>query len=221
MRIRIATILIAPMLALAGCRGAEIMSDDDDVQAGPARAATTDELPSGTPVIGTLDENIGTQHSEVGEAFTVTVSQPITTAEGETVVPAGAKIQGRVTALQESKRVGQQAAIKVDFEELRMNGRKYPFEAEVVKADLETKRTDSKYGRNIGIGAAGGAALGAIFGRSWGGALLGGALGAATGTAISLGTGDVEATIPAGTQITLRTTSDVELEPGRAVSQNR
>ncbi len=219
MRTRYLAILFGPVLAVAGCRGAEVFSDDTEPATGAATVPSTDELPSGTAVVGTLDERIGTKDSEVGDKFTVTVSRPITTDGGETVVPTGTKITGHVTALKSSEHVGDQAAIKVDFDEIRLNGRTYPFEAEVVKADLETASERKHLGRDIGIGAAGGAALGAILGRSWGGALLGGALGAATGTAISLGKGDVEASIPAGTRVTLKTTRDVELEETRRVSQ--
>jgi hypothetical protein len=220
MRTRIIALLFAPMLALGGCRGAEVMSNEEDVEAAPARAVTAEQVPEGTSIVGTLDDTIGTKESKVGDQFTVTVTQPITAEGGETVVPAGSKVVGRVTAVQPSKHVGEQAAIKVDFDQLRAKGRSYPLKAEVVKADVETNRTNSKYGRNIGVGAAGGAALGAIFGRSWKGALIGGAVGAATGTAISLGTGDVEAHIPAGTRVTLRTTQDIDLEGARPVSQN-
>jgi hypothetical protein len=41
--------------------------------------------------------------------------------------------------------------------------------------------------------------------------LLGGALGAAAGTVISLGMGDVEGVLPAGTNLTLQTTRVVGL----------
>jgi hypothetical protein len=41
--------------------------------------------------------------------------------------------------------------------------------------------------------------------------LLGGALGAAAGTVISLGMGDTEAVLPAGTRMTLQTTQTVSL----------
>jgi hypothetical protein len=43
------------------------------------------------------------------------------------------------------------------------------------------------------------------------GTLLGGALGAGAGTIISLGTGDVDATIPAGHTMTIRTTDRLAL----------
>lgn len=43
------------------------------------------------------------------------------------------------------------------------------------------------------------------------GALVGGALGAGSGTAVSLGTGEVQSELPAGTMMTLRTTQPINL----------
>ena len=53
--------------------------------------------------------------------------------------------------------------------------------------------------------------LGAILGGG-SGALKGGLIGAAGGTLIALGTGDVEAELPAGTLMTIRTTQPIDLE---------
>jgi hypothetical protein len=60
----------------------------------------------------------------------------------------------------------------------------------------------------------GGVAAGAILGRSVRGALIGGVLGAGAGTAISLGTGNVHASLPAGTPMTLELTQPVDVRPG-------
>ena len=61
--------------------------------------------------------------------------------------------------------------------------------------------------RKAGIGAAAGAALcGILSGGDLDKILIGGALGAAAGTVISLGMGDVEGVLPAGTTMKLQTT---------------
>ena len=59
------------------------------------------------------------------------------------------------------------------------------------------------------VGWAAGAAIGAIIGGSLRDALLGGVLGAGAGTIISLGVGDVESALPEGSDLTLRTTTNI------------
>ena len=79
---------------------------------------------------------------------------------------------------------------------------------------LETRGQDTRSEtlKKAGIGAAAGAVLGAVLsGGELDKILVGGALGAAAGTVISLGTGDVEGVLPAGTRMTLQTTRTVAL----------
>ena len=66
--------------------------------------------------------------------------------------------------------------------------------------------------KKAGIGAAAGAVLGAVIGGGDVSKILGGAaIGAAAGTVISLGTGEVDAVLPAGSKMTLQTTQQVTL----------
>jgi hypothetical protein len=129
------------------------------------------------------------------------------------VVPEGATLRGTVTALKSSSNAGEQAAIRVNFDRININGRDYPIEARVEQAQVKSSgesRTETL--QKAGIGAAAGAVLGAIIGEGDLGKILGGAaIGAAAGTVISLGMGDVSAELPAGTEMTIRTTNSVSL----------
>jgi hypothetical protein len=171
-------------------------------------------LPSGTTLTVRLDNEIGTKVSKVGDSFSATVENAITAANGETVVPAGAKVYGKVTGLDNSDHAGEPAAIKVDFERIDVNGRTHPLSAKVTATNLQTRGGDSRNEtlRKAGVGAAAGAVLGAVLsGGDLQKILIGGALGAAAGTVISLGVGDVEGVLPAGTRMTLQTTQSVAL----------
>jgi hypothetical protein len=133
---------------------------------------------------------------------------------GATVVPSGARIHGRVTGLDNSDHAGEPAAIKVEFDRISMRGTSYPFNAKVTATNLQTRVGDTRSEtlRKAGVGAAAGAVLGAVLsGGDLEKILLGGALGAAAGTVISLGGGDVEAVLPAGTRMTLQATQTVAL----------
>lgn len=207
--------LVLGFAGFAGCRGAEV----ETPTAGPVPPAATEEVrpdfvPAGTTVVAELNDRLGTDVSRVGQEFTMTVLRPVRTDEGETVIPEGATILGEVTGLDPSDRVGDQAAIRLNFREIAIRGQSYPFQAVITNTEVETERGDTfrRGAIGAGVGAAAGAALGAILGRSLRGALIGGALGAGAGTVVSLGTGDVEAVLPAGTDMALRTTEPIRLE---------
>jgi hypothetical protein len=175
----------------------------------PVNART---LPSGVDLELTLDQTIGTKNSRVGQEFSATVRNNVYAQNGRIVVPAGAKVHGHVTGLDDSDHPGEAAAIRLDFERLAFNGRSYPFEARITATDLQTSRDRHVSGRDVAVGAAAGAVLGAIVGEGDLKKILGGAaIGAAAGTVIALGVGDTEAALPAGSRMNVRTTQTVAL----------
>jgi hypothetical protein len=212
MRITISAVAFAAV-TLAACARQTRFESGGEVDLGtvPVDART---LPSGTTIDARLDQAIGTKVSKVGDEFTATVEQPVVAQNGQTVVPSGAKVRGRVTALDDSDHAGEQAAIKIDLERLEINGRSFPLAASVTTTRPQTTGADTRDEtlKKAGIGAAAGAVLGAVLsGGDLQKILIGGALGAAAGTVISLGTGNVDAVLPAGTKMTLRTTQTVAL----------
>jgi outer membrane lipoprotein SlyB len=209
---QLAVSLVAGLL-LAGCARQASVESTGDV-AISANATDSRSIPSGTTLEVTLDNEIGTKSSKVGDAFSATVTNAVVATNGATAVPAGSRIYGKVTGLDNSDRVGEPAAIKVDFERIVVNGVSKPFYAKVTATNLATRGADTKDEtiRKAGVGAAAGAILGGILsGGELDKILLGGALGAAAGTVISLGMGDVEGVLPAGTTMTLTTTRTVAL----------
>jgi len=212
MRTRLLTGLVAG-LVLVGCARTTRVESTGDVALNttPADARV---LPSGSTLTMTLDQEIGTKSSRVGDTFTGTVDNAIVASNGATVVPAGSKVYGKVTGLDNSDHAGEPAAIKVDFERIVVNGQSHDLRAKVTATNLQTRGGDTRSEtlKKAGVGAAAGAVLGAVLsGGELSKILLGGALGAAAGTVISLGVGDVEGVLPAGTKMTLQTTSTVAL----------
>ncbi len=203
------TTAAALALALCACRTAEVETGPS-VGAQPA-PPTADAIPAGTLMEVELNQTIGTDENRVGDRFTATVVRPLVARNGQVVVPQGALVHGVVTGLDDSDHLGDQAAIRVNFERITFQGRSYPFAAQVVDADVETDRDGEAAVTGAVTGAIAGAALGAIIGGDLRDILIGGALGAGAGTIISLGIGDVEAELPAGTDMTLRTTRTISL----------
>ena len=211
MRTTISTMAALAALAITGAcsRTTTVESAGEVASATPVSASS---LPTGSVVTVTLDQPVGTKTSKVGDTFSATVSEAITASNGQTVVPAGSKVYGKVTGLQDSDNVGQKAAIRLDFERININGVERPFEANITTTQLQTQNEETKNEtlKKAGIGAAAGAVLGAVLGGGDVSKILGGAaIGAAAGTVISLGGGDVEAVLPAGSKMTLQTTQQV------------
>jgi hypothetical protein len=212
MRTRLLTGLVAG-LVLAGCARQTRVESTGDVALSTTPTSSS-VLPSGSNLDVRLDQEIGTKSSKVGDSFTATVDKAVVTTNGETVVPAGSKVYGKVTGLDNSDHVGEPAAIKIDFERIDINGRSHDLSAKVTATNLQTRGGDTRSEtlKKAGVGAAAGAVLGAVLsGGDLSKILLGGALGAAAGTVISLGVGDVEGVLPAGTMMTLQTTRTVAL----------
>lgn len=162
-------------------------------------------IAAGTLMRVSLDEELSTKASNVGDVFTVTLLGPVTDAAG-LPIPAGTKIQGRVTALEVSGSSGQQAVIRVDFGKVLLDGEAYQAALTVTEANATTRGRKSTEEKAVTIGA--GAVVGGILGRVIGGnatgTIIGGVAGAAAGTAIALGTGDVDAVLEEGSEMTLR-----------------
>src|SRR5215207_993957 len=104
MRKTIPAVLGLAALAITGAcsRATTVESGGDVAIPTPVNAST---LPTGSIVTVTLDQPVGTKTSKVGDTFSATVSEAITASNGQTVVPAGSKIYGKVTGLQDSDNV--------------------------------------------------------------------------------------------------------------------
>jgi len=176
-----------------------------DPEPPPAPAYRDMSVSAGTLLQVSLDRELSTESSNVGDKFTVTLLAPVTDATG-VVIPTGTKIQGEVTALEISGSSGEQAMIRLDFGQLLLDGESYQVALTVSEANATTRGRKSTEEKAVTIGA--GAVVGGILGRVIGGnatgTIIGGVAGAAAGTAIALGTGDVDAVLEEGSEMTLR-----------------
>jgi hypothetical protein len=175
----------------------------------PAPTEVTYTVSVGTSFTVALDQMLSTSTNKVGDAFTATVAEPVLDADGGVAVPVGAKVNGTVTGVQKSGHVGETAVIKLAIESVTFDGDTYPMEASVVEAHPERRNrtTTAQNAVKVGAGAAAGAILGKVLGRGAASVLTGAAIGAAAGTAIALGTEDVDAVLPSGSKLVLRTDS--------------
>lgn len=177
----------------------------------PAPREVTSTVAMGTTMSLTLNDELSTEANKAGDSFTGTVQQPITDSNGNVVIPSGATVRGRVTQVQKSGRVGEQAVLNLAFEAVSFGGESYPLDASVVEANPEKKSRSStgEQVAKIGAGAAAGAILGRILGKDTKGTVIGGVIGAAAGTAVAMGTDDVDAVLPVGSTMIIRVDSPV------------
>jgi hypothetical protein len=169
-------------------------------------------LPAGARLDATLDQTLGTSVSNTGDPFTATVANTLYASDGSIVVPAGARIEGTITGLDPSNNAADPAVIRLNFDHIRFNGNSYPFSAAIVSSNpTQTSTTNADKTRQIVIGGAVGAALGGLLsGGDLKKIVIGGAVGAAAGSLISLGT-DVNATLPAGSMMTVQATQTIAI----------
>lgn len=179
----------------------------------PSTRTVTATAPSGTSAALTLNETLSTQTNRVGDSFTATLQSDIRGDNGEVVVPAGATVRGRLTEVNKSGQVGQTGVITVAFESVSFGGKSYPLDATVTQANPErhNRTTTAQTATKIGAGAAAGAVLGKVLGKSTKNTIKGAVIGAAAGTAIAMGTADVDVVLPAGSAMTIRLDSPVEV----------
>ena len=100
----------------------------------PAPSFRELSVSAGTLLRVSLDQELSTKTSNVGDVFTVTLLTPVTDASN-VVIPAGTKIRGEVTALETSGSAGQQAMIRVDFGQLLLDGESYQVALTVTEAN--------------------------------------------------------------------------------------
>lgn len=209
----VATILAA--FVLSGCAGRTTNIESGGEVASVSEVTPTDNrtIPVGMNISATLDKALGTSISKAGDTFTATVTHAHTASNGSVVIPAGAKIEGRVTATDDSDNAAEPALIRLAIDRIRFNGNSYPLSAAIVQSNpvQSSESSNANRNRNIVIGGAVGAAIGAILGdKDLDKIVIGGAIGAAAGSIVSLGT-EVNATLPAGSRMTVRATKATTL----------
>ena len=175
-------------------------------------AQTTPPVPAGTALMVRLDTTLATFSNRVGDPFRGSITQPVV-VNGQTLIPAGATVEGRVTKVSEPRRISGKPTIGILPEAVIMpTGERYYLDATLT--DTNVKGTDvSREGQFKGSGhdrhdtvvqgggTAGGMLIGGLVGGPVG-VLVGGAIGAGGTTGYWLGK-HRSAVLPAGTELTL------------------
>jgi hypothetical protein len=179
-----------------------------------AGGGTVGTIAAGTNIALTSDKQICTDSNKVGDTFTATVANPVVGSNGA-VIPAGSSVSGHVTALGQSKAVGQTVTFSLAFDNLTVNGTGYPIDAAMAGApQLQQHRTTraTTDAAKVGGGAVAGAIIGGLIGHNVKGAVIGGAAGAAAGGGVAVATGHFDACLPQGGKLNIQLNSDRQIK---------
>jgi hypothetical protein len=221
---QVGTLSLLALAAIGCARTVRVESESPGILEPVMMPVNSRALPTGTDLYVELDNRIG-RETRVGDMFSATVRHAVYAQNGARVVPIGAKVYGRVAALDEANYPGEPAAIRLDFNRLVFGGRSYPFDAQIASTDLEERAPPRSFSERVilattAIGALVGAA---VSGGEVGGIVGGAAIGAVGGVVYSYyvrGGGDVA--LPAGSHMTLRTTRPIVLRSvARATTTRR
>ena len=175
-------------------------------------AQTPAPVPAGTALMVRLDTTLATFSNKVGDPFHASITQPVV-VNGQTVIPAGATVEGRVTKVSEPRRFSGKPTIGILPEAVILpTGERYYLDATLTDTNVkgsdvnregQFKGSGHSRGDTIeqGAGTAGGMLVGGLIGGPPG-ILIGGAVGAGATTGHWL-VKHRSAVILAGTELTL------------------
>jgi len=168
----------------------------------PPRPRFEDLVIGADSVIGLrLEDSISSETARVEDRVEARVARDVR-VNGEIAVPAGTRARGNVTLVEGGGKFKERARLGVRFHTLVLaDGTMIPIQTETVYR--EGGEMANKSSAKIGGAAAAGALIGAIFGGGKG-AAIGGAAGAGAGTAATMAGPRSQATLPAGSTVTVR-----------------
>ncbi|BCS35843.1 hypothetical protein TBR22_A50770 [Luteitalea sp. TBR-22] len=158
-------------------------------------------------VIGVqLETGASSERSKVEDPVRARVTRDVL-ANGTVVVPAGSKLLGSVTLVEEGGRIKERARLGVKFHTLVLaDGTEVRLPTEVIYREGE--EVAGRAAAKIGGAAIGGAILGAIMGGGKG-AVIGAATGAGSGTGWAMAGDRKPAELRAGQSVTVRVSDSV------------
>jgi hypothetical protein len=158
-------------------------------------------IPAGTQLTVRLDNPLDSERNQIGDTFCGSLSNPIV-LDGETVIPSGAEVVGRVADVKSAGRFAGNSVLTLELTSLSVNGRTYNLQTSQWSraGNGEGKNTATK----VGVGTAAGAILGGVFGGGKG-AAIGAATGAGAGTGVAVSKKGQQIRLPAEAVLNFQT----------------
>lgn len=159
-----------------------------------------------------IDSTITSERARVEDPVEAHVVRDVRVGD-RVAIPAGAKVTGRVTLVERGGRLKERARLGVRFTSVALpGGERLAIQTETIYRDGDSQSGTSS--AKIGGGAIGGAILGGILGGAKG-AAIGSGVGAGAGTAAVIAGGRNQATLAAGSPVTIRVEQPVVITAER------
>jgi len=179
----------------------------------PAEAPKPEPIvvPSGTNLVVTVDQALGSKTSKTGQTFLATVAQPVS-VNGKTAIPKGSSVSGTVLSAKEKGKIKGEGELSLTLTSITIRGQNYTIQTGSL--DSTVKGKGKRTAVTTGGGAAGGALIGGLAGGGKG-AGIGALVGAAGGFVGGAVTGNKQIEIPAETPLTFTFSQSLTLPPAK------
>jgi hypothetical protein len=177
-------------------------------QAAKVSISETFTVPADSVIGLELDQTVSSETAQPEDRVDARVTRDVK-VDGTTVIPAGSRVRGAVTRVENGGRFKERGRIEIRFHTLVLADG----DTQSIATDALFREGDNvgrKASARIGASAAGGAIIGAIFGGEKG-AAIGAAAGAGAGSAVTATQKPSEARFRAGSVVTVRLTAPVSI----------
>ena len=166
-------------------------------RAGEKKSVT---IPSGTVLVGALEQPVSTDRSSVGDRVTLQTVDPVQMGNDITI-PAGLTLHGEVTHVKGGGRIAGAPELTLRFTALEVDGDRYEISAESFHIKGKSDATESA----LAIG--GGAVVGGVLEGT-----KGAVVGAAIGTGVAVATKGDQLTLASGQHLRIQLTQPVAVQ---------
>jgi type IV secretory pathway VirB10-like protein len=170
--------------------------------------AETFTIPADSVLGLELESTVSSETAQLEDRVDARVTRDVK-VDGTTVIPAGSRVRGAVTRVENGGRFKDRGRIEIRFHTLVLADG----DTQSITTDAlfrEGENVGRKSSARIGASAAGGAIIGAIFGGEKG-AAIGAAAGAGAGSAVTATQKPSEARFRAGSVVTVRLTAPISI----------